>query len=65
VQCRRFRKDLSFRGRRSCFGGALFIEMSGGLRTALFAAAAIGFLTALVRFCPLNAVIGRDSCPTP
>lgn len=43
---------------------ALFIETSGGLRVAMFVVAAIGFLTATVRFCPLNAVVARNSCRT-
>lgn len=44
---------------------ALFVEMSGGLRVALFVVAAIGIVTATVRFCPLNALIGRNSCRAP
>jgi hypothetical protein len=41
---------------------ALFVDVSDGWRIGLFVIAAVGVLTAVVRFCPLNSLIGRNSC---
>jgi len=43
-------------------GVGLFVEMSEGLGIAAFVAAAIALITATVRYCPANAVLGIDSC---
>jgi len=40
----------------------LFVEMSEGLRIAAFVAAAIALITAIVHYCPANAVLAIDSC---
>lgn len=41
---------------------AVFGGVEGGWRIALLAIGAIGLLTAAVRYCPLNSLIGRNSC---
>lgn len=41
---------------------ALFGGIEGGARIALFVIGAIAVLTAAVRYCPLNSLIGRNSC---
>lgn len=41
---------------------ALFAGIEGGTRIALFVIGAIAVLTAAVRYCPLNSLIGRNSC---
>ncbi len=43
-------------------GVGLFVEISEGLRIAAFVVAAIALITATVRYCPANAVLGIDSC---
>ncbi len=41
---------------------ALFANVEGGWRIALFVVGGIGLATATLRFCPLNSLIGRNSC---
>lgn len=43
-------------------GVGLFVEIGEGLRIAAFVVAAIALITATVRYCPANAVLGIDSC---
>lgn len=57
-------RTLRFVVGAAALAAALFIEMSTGLRTALLVVGAIGLLTATARICPLNALIGRNSCRT-
>lgn len=46
----------------AALAAALLLELQTGWRIALFVIAAIGFLTAASRYCPLNSLIGRNSC---
>lgn len=40
----------------------LLVPMSEGLRIAAFVVAAIALITAVIRFCPANAILGIDTC---
>lgn len=40
----------------------LFVEMSGGIKIAVFAAAAIALLTGIFGLCPLYMMLGISSC---
>ncbi|HWH22194.1 MAG TPA: DUF2892 domain-containing protein [Allosphingosinicella sp.] len=46
----------------AALAAALLLELETVWRIALFVIAAIGFLTAASRYCPLNSIIGRNSC---
>ncbi|MEJ2686058.1 MAG: DUF2892 domain-containing protein [Gammaproteobacteria bacterium] len=39
------------------------VPMGGGWQIAAFAVGAILLVTALVRFCPLNRLVGINTCP--
>ena len=40
----------------------LLAPLTSGWRTLVFVLAAIALVTALIRFCPANAVFGIDTC---
>jgi hypothetical protein len=41
---------------------ALLVPLEPWLRTTLYVVAAIALVTALVRFCPINRLIGLNTC---
>jgi hypothetical protein len=41
---------------------ALLVPLQPWLRTALYVVAAIALVTALIRFCPINRLIGLNTC---
>ena len=43
-------------------GVGIFVELSMIWKIVAFALAGIMFLTAAIRFCPINAVIGLNTC---
>lgn len=46
----------------AALAAALMLELETGWRIALFVVAAVGFLTAASRYCPMNSLLGRNSC---
>lgn len=46
----------------AAIAAAIIISMDTGWTIGLWVIGAIGLLTALLRYCPLNSLIGRNTC---
>lgn len=55
-------RTMRFLSGAALVGAGLFVEMEKEIRIAAFLGGAIALITAALRYCPANAMIGVNTC---